>query len=521
MQSTTNYTVNYTTNQLVLPLEIGIKLEKNSEVYTYLELTKGIELKKYFDRPEEKGRNRKNRVQILNAIIFGFMVDVRSTRKIESACKNDIRFMYLLGEMEPPSHTLINEVMNEIKGKLDYLLLEINQEIMKREDLELDKLYIDGTKIEADANKYSFKWKKSIIKFREKSYQKMHKQILKYNQVMKVYGYKPLKKQDKYKAKEIQKIVDRVLGLINHLGIDLVYGKGKRKTELQKLYDDTKAIQAKLIEYEKDLDIIGPNRNSYSKTDHDATFMHMKEDHMRNAQLKPGYNVQIGVSKEYIMVIEAYQNGADQKTFQPTLEKYNLMYDRYPKYPVADAGYGSYDNYKYCEDKGMEKYQKYGMWAKERDSKFKKLIYNQSNFRIDKFGNYRCPNNKKFEEIRRYQSTRIESEHEIIEYECFYCSKCRQKKKCTKAKGNRKITVINGYSKIKDEVKQNLDSELGIELRVQRSIQVEGAFGVIKEDMKFRRFTRTGFSGIKLELNLIAIGYNLKKYHNKEYRSIK
>jgi hypothetical protein len=169
----------------------------------------------------------------------------------------------------------------------------------------------------------------------------------------------------------------------------------------------------------------------------------------------------------------------------------------------------------------MEKYQKYGMWAKERDSKFKKLIYNQSNFRIDKFGNYRCPNNKKFEEIRRYQSTRIESEHEIIEYECFYCSKCRQKKKCTKAKGNRKITVINGYSKIKDEVKQNLDSELGIELRVQRSIQVEGAFGVIKEDMKFRRFTRTGFSGIKLELNLIAIGYNLKKYHNKEYRSIK
>jgi hypothetical protein len=218
------------------------------------------------------------------------------------------------------------------------------------------------------------------------------------------------------------------------------------------------------------------------------------------------------------MVIEAFQNGSDFPTFQPLLEKYNIMYDRYPKYPVADAGYGSYDNYKYCESKGLEKVQKYGLWAKEREPKFKKQIYNKENFRIDKYGNYRCPNNKKFVEIRRYQSTRIKSEHEMIEYECFYCSKCRQKKKCTKAKENRKITFIDGYKEMRDEVIKNLDSELGIKLRTQRSIQVEGAFGVIKEDMRFRRFTRTTFKGIRLELKLIAIGYNLKKYHNKQYR---
>ena len=106
----------------------------------------------------------------------------------------------------------------------------------------------------------------------------------------------------------------------------------------------------------------------------------------------------------------------------------------------------------------------------------------------------------------------------MIEYECLDCMKCRHKNKCTQAKENRKITFIDGYKELKDEVKENLDSKLGIFLRTQRSIQVEGAFGVIKQDMKFRRFTRTGFKGVRLEMNFIVIGYNLKKFHNKKYR---
>jgi len=520
MQTPLKYTVNYTTNQLVLPLDLGIILEKDSEVYTYLELMKGIKLEKYFGRESNIGRIPKNRVKIMNAILFGYMIGYRSTRRLEEACKNDIRFMYLIDGMNSPSHTLINNVMNEIKDKLDSLLLEINQEIMKREDIETDKLYIDGTKIEADANKYTFKWKKSILKFRDKLYIKITKALPELNELFKGNGYKEIIEKDKYKSKEIKKIVNRLVGLIDCLGIKCVYGKGQRKGPIQRLYEDFEGYYNKLQEYAKDLEIIGPNRNSYAKTDHDATFMHMKEDHMRNAQLKPGYNVQIGVSNEYIMVIDAYQNGADHKTFKPILEKYNIMYNNYPKYPVADAGYGSYDNYSYCLEKDMGLYQKYGLWAKERDPQFKKQIYKKENFKQDRVGNYICPNNKKFVKVREYQSKKITYDHTINEFECFYCAKCRQKKKCTKAKENRTITEIVGYLEMKNKVIENLDSELGIELRVQRSIQVEGAFGIIKEDMKFRRFTRITFSGIKLELNLIAIGYNLKKFHNKKFRTI-
>lgn len=513
-----NYDVNYTTNQLVLPLDLGIILPNNSEVHTYLELTKGIELEKYFGNNSKKGRLPKNRVKIMNAILFGYMIGYRSTRKLEEACKNDIRFMYLINGMAAPSHTLINNVMNEIKEKLDSLFVEINQEIMKREEIDLERIYIDGTKIEADANKYTFKWKKSIEKHREKLYLKITKEIKEYNEAIKEYGYHKINITYKYKTKEIEKILNRLGGLIDCLGLELVYGKGNRKTPLQRLYDNFKEYLDKLGEYNQDLTIIGPNRNSYSKTDHDATFMHMKEDHMRNAQLKPGYNIQIGVSNEYIMVAEAFQNGADQLTFEPVLDKYNIMYDRYPTYPVADAGYGSYDNYTYCLKNGMELYQKYGMWEKERNSQFKKEIYRVENFKQNSKGEYICPNNKKFEWIRDYKSKYKRYDHTISEYECFYCAKCRQKNKCTKAKENRTITILHGYQEMKEKVKENLASPLGIELRTQRSIQVEGAFGVIKEDMKFRRFTRTTFSGIRLEINLIAIGYNLKKFHNKKFR---
>jgi transposase len=513
-----NYTENYTTNQLVLPLNLGIILPYNSEVHTYLELTKGIELEKYFGSRASKGRLPKNRVKIMNAILFGYMIGYRSTRRLEEACKNDIRFMYLISGMGAPSHTLINNVMNEIKDKLDSLLLEINQEIMKREDIDVDKIYIDGTKIEADANKYTFIWKKSVLKHREKLYIKITNEIPKLNQIFKKYKTREVLVQERYKSNETEKQVKKLKGIIEHLGIKTVYGKGQRKQPIQRVYDNIKAYSDKLQEYEKHLQIIGPKRNSYSKTDYDATFMHMKEDHMRNAQLKPGYNVQIGVSNEYIMVVEPFQNGSDQLTFEPLLEKYSIMYDKYPKYPVADAGYGSYDNYTYCLNNEMELYQKYGMWEKERSSKFKKDIYRVENMKINRKGDYICPNKKKFEWIRDYKSKYKRYDHTISEYECFYCSKCRKKEQCTKAKGNRTITILNGYKEMKEKVKENLASAFGIELRTQRSIQVEGAFGVIKEDMKFRRFTRTMFSGIKLEIKLIAIGFNLKKFHNKKYR---
>lgn len=500
-------------------MDLEIILEKNSEVYSYLELMKGIKLEKYFDHSNQGiGRKKKNRVQILNAILFGYMVNVRSTREIERACRNDIRFLYLTEGMNPPSHTTINEVIGELNLSLESLVIEINQELMKREDIEIDKLYVDGTKIEADANKYTFVWTKQVLKARDKLYDKISKAIPYWNEIFRKYGYREIKIKRTYKPIYLEKLRNRMLGIVEKQGIKFVYGKGQRKTEIQRKYEKLVEYHNKLAEYQEKLSIAG-DRNSFSKTDHDATFMHMKEDHMKNAQLKPGYNVQIGVSNEYIMMVDAYQNRNDYYTFQPFLEKYNLAYERYPKYPVADAGYGSYDNYQYCKSKGMELYQKYSTWSKEKEKKYQKDPYKLENFRINEEGIRICPYGRKYTEITRYANSKSAYNKTVILYECESCEGCPLKKQCTKAKGNRQSKITLGLDSLKKEVRDNLDSALGIELRIQRSIQVEGAFGVIKEDMKFRRFTRTGLSGIKTELYLVVIGYNLKKFHNKKNRS--
>ena len=514
------YQEDYTTKQLILPMDLGIIIQEDSEVHSYLKLMKGINLEKYFDYSNQGiGRNRKNRVQILNAILFGQMVNVRSTRAIAEACRNDIRFLYLISGINPPSHTLINEVINELNLSLESLMVEINEEIMKREDIDIDKLYIDGTKIEADANKYTFVWTKQVQKARDKLYHKINKAIPKWNELFKDRGYREIKIRSTYQSSYLEKPKNRMIGIVDKVGIGFVYGKGKRKTDIQRVYEQIVEYQEKLAEYEEKLGIAG-DRNSYSKTDHDATFMHMKEDHMKNAQLKPGYNVQIGVSNEYIMMVDAYQNRADQRTFEPFLEKYNLAYDRYPKYPVADAGYGSYDNYRYCQSKGMGLYQKYNTWSKEKEKKYQKNPYRFENFKINEEGIRVCPNNRLYKEVDRYLNTKSKYPKTMIVYECESCEGCPLKKQCTKAKENKQSKITEGWDTLRDEVRNNLDSTLGIDLRIQRSIQVEGAFGVIKEDMRFRRFTRTGMTGIKTELYLVVIGYNLKKYHNKKYRLI-
>ena len=498
-------------------MDLGINLPMNSEVRTYADIMKGIDLGKYFEkRQETRGRLPKNRIRILNAILFGYMVDVRSSRALESACRNDIRFMWLIGQMEPPSHTLIASVIRALSLDLKTVFKEVLDAIEKRDPTDTSVLHIDGTKIEADANRYTFVWKKAVTKHRDNLYEKISKALEKLNAMTSLN----VRIQKTYQASTLKRIKNKVETLIQTEGIDLVYGKGKRKTPLQRIYDTLKSHSEKMVEYEKHLSIMGAERNSYSKTDHDATFLHMKEDHMRNSQLKPGYNVQIGVNNEYIRLIEAYSYRNDLKTFEPFLETFHEVHGHYPTYPVADAGYGRYDTYHYCLSKSMKLFQKHNMWEKERTKAFKKNPFNRINFTRNKKGDYICPKGRKLTYRYTTKNKYIKSPHEIKVYKSVTCKRCDLKAQCKKGKSERELYINEKWDEMKATVQKNLESPLGIELRIQRSIQVEGAFGIIKEDMRFRRFTRTGIQGITNELNLIAIGYNLKKFHNKLHRMI-
>src|SRR5690554_4958203 len=427
--------------------------------------------------------------------------------------------MFLFDRIDPPSHVTINNVINSLSSNIDNVLVEVNKKIMEKDKEVNPKIvYIDGTKLEAYANKYTFVWKKAILKFRDKLVLKIKRLLPELNELLTKYNYPIIEDKDIYSSNELIEIVVILTSIIDKESIQLVYGKGKRKDKIQKLFDFFDEYQGKMLEYTNHLEIMGDKRNSYSKTDYDATFMRMKDDHMRNGQLKAGYNMQIAVSNEYIMAIELYRDRTDFAPFIPFLNHYDSLYGFYPKYPVADAGYGSFDNYKFCNANGIELYQKYSMYSKEKENKYKNNPFNKYNFTKDEEGNYICPNNKKLTYVHDLKMrTNIYEAYNKV-YRCNDCEGCPLREKCTTSKYGRTIRVNEELESYKQIVRENLESEKGINLRVNRSIQVEGAFGVMKENIGFRRFKRRTKLNARLEDTLVAIGMNMSKFHSKKYR---
>ena len=517
---------NYITTQIQLPLNLEVTFKVSDEVITFNNLVKDIDFNKFFISKgiyniETRGRKKKTRANILKAILFAFSIGARSTRDIEDLCKHDTRFMFLLDGIDPPSHVTINNVINSLSSNIEDVLVEINKKIMEN-DKELDPniVYIDGTKLEAYANKYSFVWKKAILKFKDKLIQKIKRLLPELNELLINYDFPIIEDKDSYTSSELLDIVIILISIIDKEGIPLVYGKGKRKDRIQKLLEFFDEYQGKMLEYTNHLEIMGDKRNSYSKTDNDATFMRMKDDHMRNGQLKAGYNMQIAVSNEYIMAIELYQDRTDFAPFIPFLHYFDSLYGFYPLYPIADAGYGSYDNYRFCFENGIGLYQKYSMYSKEKEKKYKKNPFNRINFIKDDDGNYICPNNKKliYSHNTKMKTTVYEAYNKV--YRCNDCDGCPFREKCTTSKYGRTISYNEELESYKQIVRDNLESEKGIKLRVNRSIQVEGAFGVMKENMRYRRFSRRTKTNARLEAILVAIGMNISKFHNKKYRTI-
>lgn len=251
--------------------------------------------------------------------------------------------------------------------------------------------------------------------------------------------------------------------------------------------------------------------------------MRLKRDYMGNDQLLPAYNLQTAICDEYIAVIDVKPYASDIECFVPLVEKFNRSYGHYPKYPVADAGYGSYNNYLYCEEHGMEKYMKFTMYKKETtDKKYSENPYRAVNFTKDADGNLICPNVQKFL-FKRTQPVKYNKYGRTEElYECESCEGCPHKQECCpRAHKNQTIRMNQELTAIHQEVLNNLTSIHGALLRMNRSIQSEGTFGVLKWDKSYKRLFRRGEKNVILELTLISCGFNLYKYHNKKQRQMK
>jgi len=498
--------------QLVLPLNFEVLIPENDSVRLVSQIVDELDFRKLNLTYSSKGRNPSVKPRILFSVLaYAYMNGIYSSRPIEKACKRDINFMWLLQGNKAPDHNTIDRFRRErLSQCLEDLFAQFVEKLYQWNEIAFENLYIDGTKIEANANKYSFVWKKAI----ERNYEKQAAKIRAlFSAIDAEYGTEFRSTDDA----ALNEAASFLLKQKEVLGVEFVSGTGKRKSSLQKLTEECLAILEKKEYYEKCKSVFG-NRNSFSKTDNDATFMHMKDDHMRNAQLKPGYNMQIGVEAGYVVHCQAFPNRNDVGTLKPFLERWKELHPKSPfQNVITDSGYESEENYDYLISEKKNIFIKpltYEQWKKRS---FKKLISKRENMTYDaEADTYICSQGRKLPAVKTYKSkTDSGYETELTEYECESCEGCPVKSKCTKAAGNRKIKVSKKFLAQRETSLANIISPKGMVLRINRSIQAESAFGVMKEDMGFRRFLTRGQVNISTEFLLLCFGFNINKLHSK------
>ena len=468
------------------------------------------------------GRPGYCRVNMLKTILFGFMdKGYASLRELEDRCRVNMRYMYLMDGDTPSYHCFSDFINDELTDTIDNIFQAVTNYIIEKDHVDMQHIYIDGSKFEANANKYSFVWRKGTEKSRYKLFAKITALLEEINEGLTCMGLH-VETNTEYTPEYLEEITLRYAMLT---GIDpgsFVHGKGHRRTAEQRHYEKLEEYRKKLSEYVEKLSICGENRNSYSKTDHDATFMRMKRDYMGNDQLLPAYNIQFGVADEYIVVNDVMQYRSDMDCFIPLMEKFKGQYGFYPKYPVSDAGYGSFNNYIYCQEHGMEKYMKFPMYRKEtKDEKYRSDPFRAVNFKTNENGAMVCPNGKEFKfAYRKPVKGNLYGRQEEI-YECEDCRGCPYAEKCKKGEGNRTVHMNQELTAMHKEVLDNLECVHGALLRMNRSIQAEGTFGILKYDRWYKRIVRRGLESVRLELNLVSIGHNLYKYYNKKMKHLK
>jgi len=511
-----NDTLNLAPYQLYLPMDVGIKIESSESVRLLLEITERLdysELRAAYDRlPREKEASLK---QMFQLVILGFMEKINSTRKLESSCKHDIRFMYVLQGKPAPDH---NRFWSFIKHRLqggaaEHLFYQITNYLLEIGEISLANVFIDGTKIEANANRYSFVWKKSTNKYEARLDEKLSA-----FRVELIGRY----------LEEIpsQATADECLDILKTLAatkkLNFVHGRGKRKSQLQRDIEKLESSLTRKHKYSGYNDTF-KGRNSFSKTDTDATFMRMKDDHMMNGQLKPGYNLQLGVSGEYIVGVDISSERSDKQTLIPLLNRMEKGMDgkRFES-AIMDSGYESEENYKALKNRNQAAYIKPQNYEQSKTRKYKSNAYLRENMPHDpQTDTYTCPAGHLFKYIyttKRKSTSGFESI--ITMYECNNCTDCPQKSQCTRATGNRKLSVSKDFVALRQESRNRITSDTGKLLRMNRSIQSEGAFGVLKQDYGFKRFARRGAENVLTETILYSIAYNINKLHSKTKRKL-
>lgn len=512
----------YNMNQVTLSLDLEIYLERNDIVFIINELVESIPEESFQHFQHNMGTSSYHPRMMLKLILCGYTQSIFSGRKIEAMAKDSIRARWLT-QSQMPNFRTINRF--RVNPRVQYLLKEcfihFRNQLVTQKLIDEEAIFIDGTKIEANANKYTFVWKKSINNY-EESLTNKSKEL--YHQLVQEQIIPAIQNEDEpLHLEDLTEITNSLENEVNNL-TDKINNENnvEQRKELRnkrikprKYLKQFRDFKTRTQKYQKQKAILN-KRNSYSKTDNDATFMRMKDDHMKNGQLKPGYNVQIATNNQYVLAYDVFQNPTDFKTLIPFLETIKENYFKLPKYIVADAGYGSEENYQAI----MDDFERiplitYTMYQKELKKKYRTNPFNVSNWRYDELLDvYFCPLNRRLK-FKRY-STRIDKygfKRNLKLYECESCKNCPIRSSCTKAKSDKNRVIQKNYNweYFKAHAKTLMNAEKTGKIYKQRKIDVEPAFGNLKANLSFTRFSVRGKDKVVNELGFALMAINIRK----------
>ena len=449
------------------------------------------------------GNSAFNPKMMLKVLVFAYLSNVYSSRRIEELLKRDIYFMWLAGMKRPDFRTINYYRGKRLKVGFDTVFTQVVRLLHEEGFVSLKVQYIDGTKIESVANKYTFVWRGSVEKYDARLKAKTEALLRQIEQNHAIED-KENPVPEELTAEEVTKRVERIKEKVDADNL----GKEERKA-LKQIETDS---VPRMNRYREQLETMG-SRNSYSKTDPDATFMRMKEDAMLNGQLKPGYNIQISTENQFITNFGIYQRPTDTLTMISYLESFKARYGMQSEEIVADSGYGSEENYEYMFSNGMTPYVKYNMFHVEQRRSYRNNPFRVSNLFYnpdDDF--YVCPMGQKLKFIRREKRYTASGYQQTVSvYRAGRCEGCPLRGQCHKSKRDRQIEVNHTLDDYKARARELLTSEQGIKHRSNRPIEPEAVFGQIKECGRFRRLRLKGLTGAKIDFGLKALAHNLRK----------
>ena len=507
-------------NQTVLfPQRIDRDIAENDPVRLVNAVVDSLNLENFNRLYKERGRSPYHPRMMLKVILYAYMSNIYSCRKIEKALLRDVHFIWLAG-YEQPDFITINRFRNRVKDEINNVFTQLVLLLAERGLVSLDVEYIDGTKIESKANKYTFVWRGSVEKNRARLMEKIRVLL---SQIDDAVAQENADTQEKveFTPSQLGEICEELRQSLAQSPApeskEDRRARRKKERELRQL----EQMGAKLGDYDSKLELIG-GRNSMSKTDPDATFMRMKEDAMNNGQTKPGYNLQIGTENQFITDFGLFPNTNDTLTLPPFLTSFAERYGHMPDEASADSGYGSEENYRFMEENDVEAYVKYNYFHKEQKRPFRNDPFRIENLHYNAEDDYYvCPMGQHMTRVgTRHDKSGSGYVAELAIYRAQRCQGCPLRGSCYKGEyPAREIRANHRLNEYKRRARERLTSERGLEHRSKRPIEPEAVFGQMKFNMEYRRFRHFGKDKDTMDFAFFAIAFNIKKWAAKTAKS--